>query len=201
MRLWWAGSWTAALSVPWQQRRLHSPLRKREVIILLYQATSRLLSPVLGPKYTGEKKSTNWSKFSGGHHGSWGWSSCPARTVWGLFGLGMRHLQEYLAAAPQYLRGSPWEGGVRLFVMVGRQQTTGTSWNKTSSHWILGENFPQKHKQWHSEVVQSPSLELFKAWLDKAPNTYLSSWLSLLWEGGRTRDVLRSLLTQIMLWS
>lgn len=83
----------------------------------------------------------------------------------------------------------------RLLRSFSQQCTSGgwetTTWNRGS---VLGikKNFftPRTAKQWNipREVVQSPSLEGFKTWLNKGLSNWVWSQLTLPWAEGRTRE-------------
>ena len=89
----------------------------------------------------------------------------------GLFSLGKRRLRGDLIAPFKYLKGDCSKSGVGLFSLVTGQEKMASSRAKGSLGWILGINFFTERviKHWNRllrEVVESPSLDVFKSCLD-----------------------------------
>jgi len=108
-----------------------------------------------------------------------------------LFSLEQRRLREDLIAALQYFKGPYRRDGENLF--------SRGCWNKTRSNGFklkeggfrldIRKTFftMRVEKHWNcfpSEVVEAPSLETFKARLDRAPSHLVSLKISLLTGGG-----------------
>ena len=89
----------------------------------------------------------------------------------GLLSLGKRRLGGDLIALFQCLKGDCSESGVGLFSLVTGRGEMASSCTRRSLGWISEKNFLTQRvvKHWNSlprEVVESPSLNVFKNRLD-----------------------------------
>jgi len=109
----------------------------------------------------------------------------------GLFSLKKRRLQRDLRNANQYLQGGCQEDGARLFSVVPSDRTRGNGHKLKQRKFQLKMRknfFPLRVMQpWPrlpKEVLESPSLEIFKPCLDMVLCSLL--WVTLLRQGGWT---------------
>jgi len=122
----------------------------------------------------------------------------------GLFGLKNRRLRRDLINASKYLKGGCQEDGARLFSVVPRNRTRGNGHKMKQRKFQLNtrKNFFPLRVMEHgnrlpTEVVESPSLEIFNTQLDKVLCSLL--WVTLLHQGAGLDDPQRSLLTPTIL--
>jgi len=109
-----------------------------------------------------------------------------------LFGLEERRLRGDLRNASKYLQGGGQEDGARLFSAVPSDRTRGNGHKlkQRKLHLNTRKNFftlrvTEPWPRLSREVVECPSLEIFKACLDKVLCSLL--WVTLHGQGGWTR--------------
>jgi len=110
----------------------------------------------------------------------------------GLFSLKKRRLRGDLINAYTYLKGGCQDDGARLSTVVPNDKTRGNGHRLKHRKFQLNmrKNFftLRVTEHWDGlsrEVVESPSLEIFKTRLDRALCSLL--WVTLLRQGGWTR--------------
>jgi len=123
----------------------------------------------------------------------------------GLFSLEKRRLRGDLRNASKYLQGGCQEDGARLFPVVPSDRTRGKGHKLKQKKFQLNTRknfFPLRVTEpWPRlprEVVESPSLEIFKTHLDKVLFSLL--WVTLLGQEVGLGDPQRSLPTPNILW-
>jgi len=122
----------------------------------------------------------------------------------GLFSLEERRLRRDLVNAYKYLQGGCQEDGARLFPVVPSDRTRGKGRKLKQRKFQLNRRknfFPLRVTEpWNrlpSEVVESPSLEIFQTRLDAVLCSLLC--VTLLWQGVGLGDPQRALPTPAML--
>ncbi|PKU32430.1 hypothetical protein llap_17266 [Limosa lapponica baueri] len=109
----------------------------------------------------------------------------------GLFSLEKRKLRGDLMNASKYLKGGLKEDGPRLFSVVPSDRTRGNGHKLEHGKFcsnmrknFFGVRVAEPWDRLPREVVESPSLEIFKPHLDAILSDVL--WATLLWQGSWT---------------
>ena len=155
--------------------------RPREVILPLYSALVRppTWSTVFSSGAPNIRRTwTCWSRSRGGHKNDRGLEHLlyeDRLRELGLFSLEKRRLQGDLIATFQYLKGAYRKDGEGLFIRECSDRMRGNGFKLKDGRFRLDlrkKLFPVRVvRHWNRfprEVVDDPSLEVFKVWLDRA---------------------------------